>query len=204
MSSMCYGPAPMTRLLAIPMVTALTLCACANVDYVELEPASVTFKQPNEKRFLEAKCMSRAGQRNTTASVTWSVKDAKIASVDSKGEVKPLASGLTEVIARYSDSVEARALVNVLFTESISVEPKSITVTEGAPAVPVKVTSLGFDGRVLEPRKATMVSKDAKIAQIVNGNSILGLDPGSGVVVVSVDGKTAEIAVVVEAEKKSK
>ncbi len=194
----------MTRLLAILTVTALLLTACANVDYVELDPASVTFKQPNEKRFLEAKCMSRAGQRNTAAKVTWSVKDPAIATVDTKGEVKPLSSGLTEVIARYSDSIEARALVNVLFTESISVEPKTITVTEGAPAVPVKVTSLGFDGRVLEARKATLLSKDVKVAQVVNGNSILGLDQGSAVVVVSVDGKTAEIPVVVEGEKKQK
>ena len=197
----------MTRLLARP-VPMLLLCAagllaaCENVDYVELEPASVTFRQPVEKRFLEAKCMSRAGQRTTTATVTWSVKDPAIASVDAKGEVRPLKSGLTEVIARYNDKIEARALVNVLFTESISVEPKAITVTEGAAAVPVKVTSLGFDGRVLEPRKATMVSKSAKVAQVVAGNSILGLDPGATVVEVNVDGKTAEIQVIVEAEKK--
>ncbi len=186
------------------LLAACALSGCENVDYVELEPASMTFRQLTEKRFIEAKCMSRAGQRTTTAKVSWSVKDPAIASVDAKGEVRPLKSGLTEVIARYSDTIEARALVNVLLTESISVEPKAITVTEGAPAVPVTVTSMGLDGRVLEPRKATMVSKGVKVAQVVAGNSILGLDPGETVVVVSVDGKSVEIPVVVEPEKKQK
>ncbi len=184
---------------------AVVLAGCENVDYVDLDPASVTFRQPTEKKYLEAKCMSRAGQRNTAAKVRWSVKDPEIATVDAKGELKPLKSGMTEVIARHSDKVEARALVSVLFTESISVEPTTVTVTEGAPAVPVKITARGFDGRVLEGRGAmSMVSKGPTIAQAVGGNSILGLDPGSTVVVVTVDGKTAEIPVVVEAEKKPK
>ncbi len=200
------APGPMSRLAfqtVVPLLCAALLAACDNVDYIDLTPASLTFTKPTEKKYLEAKCMSRAGQRNSTARVNWSVKDPDIASVDTNGTVKPLKSGLTEVVARFNDRVEARALVNVLFTESISVEPKAITVTQGAPAVPVKVTVLGFDGRVLEARPAVFVSRDKKVASVVsgNGNAVMGLDSGSTVIDVTVDGKTAEIQVVVEAEK---
>ncbi len=196
--------AKVPSLVSAGCAVVLMASACDNVDYIELEPAAVTFKEATERKFLEAKAMSRAGKRNTMVKIVWSVKDPAIASVEPNGEVRPLKSGFTEVIARTSGNIEARCLVNVLFTEQILVEPKAITVTEGAAAVPVKVTSLGFDGRVLDGRKAVMSSRDQKIAQIVGGNQILGLDPGSTTVVVKVDGKTAEIAVVVEAEAKPK
>ncbi|MBL9039277.1 MAG: Ig-like domain-containing protein [Archangium sp.] len=190
--------------LAALVVTSLATAGCENVDYIELSPSEVTFKAAGEMKYLEAKCMSRAGQRATTAKVAWSVKDPAVASVDPNGTVRPLKAGSTEVVARYGGKVEARAAVNVLFVEKISVSPDSVTIVEGQPAVPVTVTSYGFDGRALDARPATFVSKNKEVATVVGGNSILGLDPGSTVVEVSVDGKKADVQVTVQAEAKKK
>ncbi len=190
----------MSRLLVLASALSL-LAACERVDYIDLEPATVVFKQPNNKVFMEGKCMARTGVRAIKAKVSWSVADTSVAEVDGKGVLTPKKSGRTEVIAKYGDLVST-APVEVLFVEKISVEPKELVLVEGQPAAAVAVTAYDYKGRALRDRQPTMMSRDKKVAQIVGGGAVLALDPGETDVDVQVEGQKASVHVKVEKDPK--
>ena len=190
----------MKKLLAL----GLLLCACENVSYIEMAPSQVVFKQSNNQVWMQAKCMSRQGVFAPKARVTWSVADPTIAKVSEKGELSPLKSGQTEVIARYQD-VEARVPVSVIYVERVEVEPKSLTLKEGDPAVTLNVKAFGPGGQPITDRSVVFTTGDKQVAQVVGGGKeILPLDPGSTVIDVQVDGIKTSVTLVVEADKGKK
>lgn len=181
------------------MLAAAVFSACEKVDYIELTPSDVIFKQPNNQVWMEAACMARNGVRAVKARVVWSVADPSIAEVNEKGLLKPKASGDTEVIARYGD-VEARAPVRVIFVERIEVAPKEVVTKEGADAVALEVKAFGKDGREITDRSPALSSQDKKVAQIVGKGGILPLDPGTTTIDVQVDGAKASVKFTVEVD----
>jgi hypothetical protein len=185
----------------LAFMSLLLLSACERIDYIELVPAEVVFKQPTGQAWLEAKCMARSGARAVKAKVGWSVVDPSVASVTSKGLVTPVGDGETEVIAKVGD-VEARARVQVIYVERVEVEPQVLTIKEGAESVHVQVKAFRKGGKLLTDRKALFSSADRKIAQIVGDNAILALDPGTTTVKIQVEGATTSVQVVVEPDKK--
>ncbi|MDP1828693.1 MAG: Ig-like domain-containing protein [Archangium sp.] len=187
----------------LAFMSVLLLSACERIDYIELEPAEIVFKQAKAEKWLEAKCMARNGARAVRTPVSWSVKDPTIATVSAKGLVQPVGDGETEVIARAGD-VEARATVQVIYVDRIEVEPKELTIKEGAESVHVKVRAFRKSGKELSDRKALYSSADRKIVQIVGDNAILPLDPGTTTVKIQVEGATASVQVTVEKDKTKK
>jgi hypothetical protein len=185
--------------LAGIVLAAALLSACEIVDYIELKPSDVVFKQPNNQQWMEAACMARNGVRAVKARVEWSVADPAIASVNQKGLLTPKASGDTEVIAKFGD-IEARAPVHVIFVERITVEPKELVTKEGADAATLQIKAFGKDGREITDRTPTLSSQDKKIAQIVGKGGILPLDVGSTTIDVQVDGAKASVKFTVEAD----
>lgn len=177
----------------------LGLSGCEKVDYIELTPSDVVFKQPNNQVWMEAACMARNGVRAVKARVAWSVADPEIAEVNEKGLLKPKASGDTEVIAKYGD-VEARVPVHVIFVHKIEVEPMEVVTKEGADAVALKVRAFGKDGREITDRSPALSSQDKAVAQIVGKGGILPLDPGTTTIDVQVDGVKASVKFTVEAD----
>lgn len=190
-----------TGLLVVAALTAFS--ACEKVDYIELKPSDIEFKQPNNQVFVEAKCMARTGARAIKAQVSWSVADPSIAEVNQKGLVKPVAHGRTELIARYGD-VEARAPINVVFVDRITVDPKEMTLQYGGDNGAPKVRVFTKDGKELTDRTVTMVSRDKKVAEVVGKGGIMPLDPGVTTIDVQVEGARASIQVTVEKDPKRK
>lgn len=188
---------------ALASVLCLALLgACERVDYIEILPSTLEFKQRGQQQYLETRCMARNGVRAVKARVTWTVADPAIASIDARALVKPLASGATELIATYDD-VEARVPVQVLFAERIEVEPKLLVLKEGQESVPLTVRVFGLGDRPLLDRVAVLNSGDRAIVQTVTnprgpGSALLPLDPGETTVDVQVDGLKASVQVKVE------
>lgn len=180
-------------------VVLLAVSGCEKVDYIELTPNDVVFKQPNNQVWMEAACMARNGQRAVKARVGWSVADPTIAEVNEKGLLKPKASGNTEVIAKYGD-VEARAPVHVIFVDRIEVEPMEVVTKEGADAVALKVRAFGKDGKEITDRSPALSTHDKNVAQVVGKGGILPLDPGTTTIDVQVDGVKASVKFTVEAD----
>jgi hypothetical protein len=188
---------------ALALASFALFGACERIDYIELVPSEVIFKQPNNSAWMEAKCMARNGVRAVKARVEWSVGDPAVAKVDNKGLLTPVADGDTEVIARVGD-VEARVPVRVIYVERIEVEPKSLTLTEGDDAATPTVRAFRKDGKPITDRTTTLKSNDQKVVQVVGGGSLLPLDPGTTTVDVQVDGAKASISVTVQPEKTPK
>ena len=187
----------------LALLSVVLLCACEKIDFIDLVPTEVIFKQPKDEKWLEAKCMARSGARAVRTRVEWSVKDPTVASVTNKGLLTPVADGDTEVIARVGD-VEARAAVRVIYVDHIEVEPKVLTIKEGTESVHVKVRAFRKSGKELSDRKPMYSSADRKIAQIVGDNAILPLDPGTTTVKIQVEGATTSVQVIVEPDKSKK
>lgn len=191
----------MRRLLLVILATAAT--ACDKVDFIEIQPGDVEFQSRGESKNLSARCMSRAGKRAERAMVSWTVKDPEIAEVNQKGVLKPKKSGTTEAVAHY-DQVEAAIPVRVTFVEKIEVLNPTVTIKEGAEAVPIQLKFLGLNNKDLGKRGVTYTPRDKKVAAIVGGNAILPLDPGKTVVDIQVDGISASMEVTVEEDKSLK
>jgi hypothetical protein len=194
--------APMKR-LALFLSFGLLGLGCERVDYIELSPSSVVFKQSNNTAWMEAKCMARTNVRAVKSVVTWSVADPTIATVDHKGVLKPLKAGHTEVVARFGE-VMAAVPVDVIYVEKVTVDPTVLTLTEGTPAVAVGVKAFDGKGKLLTDRTPTLHSNNTKVAQIVGKGSVLALDPGEAVVDVQVDDVKTSIQVKVLADAKAK
>ncbi len=191
------------RTLALAIVSIVLCSACEKIDYVELAPSEVVFKQPNNQQWMEAKAMARNGVRAVKARVSWSVGDANVAKVDAKGHLTPVGDGDTEVIARVGD-LEARVPVTVIYVDRVEVEPKELTIKEGAEAVKVTVKAFRKNGKPITDRSVTLTAKDKTVVQIVGDGAILALDPGSTTVDVQVDGARASLQVTVEPDKAKK
>lgn len=187
------------RPLALLSVAVLFV-ACEKIDYIELEPSNVVFKQPNNQQYLSAKAMARNGVRAVKARVGWSVVDPSVAKVDGKGLVTPVGDGETEVIAKIDD-IEARVPVQVIFVDRVEVEPKELTLVQGSPAAAVKVRAFRKNGKELTDRTPMLTSENKAVAQIVGSGEILALDPGTATIVVQVETVKTSLKVNVEAEK---
>ncbi len=189
------------RILAL--MSVLLLSACEKVDFIELAPTEVVFKQPNNQTWMEARCMARNGVRAVKAKVGWSVKDPAVAKVDPKGLLTPVGDGDTEVVAKYGD-LEARAIVQVIYVDHLEVEPRELTLKEGAEAVKITVKAFRKNGKPITDRSVALTAADKKVVQIVGDGKILPLDPGTTTVDVQVDGARASVQVTVEPEKPNK
>jgi hypothetical protein len=102
------------------------------------------------------------------------------------------------VIARYQD-LEARAGVDVLFVEKVTVEPTEVTVVEGGESVELKAHAFDYMKRELKDRTPTFKSLDPKLVSM-GQNAVFGLAPGESTVEVQVDGVKASVKVTVTKE----
>lgn len=182
---------------------ALALSACEKIDYIDLVPADVVFKQSNNQQFMEAKAMSRAGVRATRTAVSWSVADGNVAKVDAKGLLKPVADGETEVIARIGD-VEARVPVQVIYVDHIEVEPKELKLKDTDPPAKLTVKAFRKNGKPITDRSVSLTPADRKIVMTTGNQEVSPLDPGETTVTVQVDGVSTSVKIVVEADKSKK
>lgn len=190
-----------TLFAAIAVIGVLS--GCEKIDYIDLVPNEVVFKQANNETWMEAKCMARNGVRAVKARVEWSTGDGDVAKVDNKGRLTPVGDGNTEVIARVG-SVEARVPVQVIYVDKIEVEPKELTLLDTAPAVKPTVKAWRKNGKAITDRSVTLTAADKKIVMITGSGEISPLDPGTTTVEVQVDGAKSSIKVTVEADKSKK
>lgn len=194
------GPRAM-RPLVFAIVSVVLCSACEKIDYIELAPAEIVLKQPNNQVWVEARPFSRAGNRAKHARINWSTGDTAIATVSEKGQVTPVADGDTEVIARIGD-VEARVPVRVIYVDRVVIEPAELVMTEGSESATIKVSAFRKNGKPITDRSVVLKVADKNIVQAVGTGQLLPLDPGTTTVDVQVDDAHTSLKVTVEAEKK--
>lgn len=187
-------------LLIVLAIAAAT--GCDNVEYIKVQPEHVTLRTRNDSVWMQALGKSQTGRDYPKAAMTWSMKDESVAKVDGTGKVTPLKSGQTELIVKHGD-VTASVPVQVLFAETIEVEPKTMTLKQGEDGQEIKVKVFDFRGREIKDRMATFHSKDPKVVSSA-GSKAFPLDPGKTQVEVRIEELTQLVEVTVEADKTAK
>lgn len=127
-------------------------------DTIELEATGVYTAPPGEEPYEDE------------VTVTWSVDEEDLASVDENGVVTGLARGTVEVTAA-AEGIEATAVIEVVapVLQAIVIEPSPVTVPLGAE---VELQALGVYCDGCEPREiddgtvVTWVSEDATVASV--------------------------------------
>jgi len=181
-------------LLAVP--------ACEKIDYIELDPAEVILRQPNNEVWLVAHGKSRQGRPGIRVVVGWSSADPSIATVDNTGKVKPVKSGHTEIIAKYGDT-EARVPVDVLYVEKITVTPSELKLVQDGESQELKAKAYDWRGKEIKDRTATFNGSDPKVISVAQ-NAVFGMGPGTATVTVQIDGVKTTVPVTVEPAKGAK
>ena len=116
----------MTRSLPVAVVgcaLAVAVAGChQQIDYIQVTPDVVTFKNRNEDKWLSAMPKSHKGTEYPQ-DVSWSVKDPSVATIDAAGKVRPVKSGRTEVVASLGD-VKAMVPVEVVLIDASNLGEK--------------------------------------------------------------------------------
>ncbi|MBX5483135.1 MAG: Ig-like domain-containing protein [Myxococcaceae bacterium] len=171
---------------AVAVIAAAAFAAsCARADYIEITPDIATLKQKNNSVWLIAHVKSQNGREYPQVTVSWSVKDPSVATIDETGKLTPLKSGRTEAVASYGD-VKASIPVEVLFAEKMKVEPASLELVQDGDPVDLNVTVYDYTGRPLKDRTPTFRSLDTKVVTM-GSNAVHPGDPGTTQIEVRVD-----------------
>jgi len=185
-------------------VACLALTAalgCDQVDYIEIKPDTLVFKQRNNEIWMQGHAMSHTGRQYPNKTPGWRVKDETIATVDSTGKLTPRKSGHTELVATIG-KVTAEAPIDVLFTEKLAVSPSKLELVEGGPSVEVHVKMYDYQGKELRDRTPIFHSTDEKVFNM-GQNMAFPVGPGSAKLDVMVEDKKETVVVTVEPEKKA-
>jgi hypothetical protein len=154
---------PMRKVLATAALALASAAGCsANVDYIDIDPDVAVFKHRSDRVWLRARAMSHTGTHYPQVTVSWSVKDPSVASVDQTGRLTPLKSGRTEVQAKIG-KVTASVPVEVLFAEKLKVEPSSLSLSENGDPLELRVRVYDYLGRELRDRPAMFRSLDPSV-----------------------------------------
>jgi len=181
-------------------VTLAPLAACARVDYVEIEPNTVTLRRRGEGLWLRAKPMSRQGVYYPRTPVTWTTDNPKVCSIDSVGRITAVGPGHAAITAEAAGR-KASIDVDVETVESVKIDPATVTLLEDAPAFHPKITPLDGNGHELRGRTIDMKAGDANVID-VDGENLYPVSPGHTVVTVRADDRNGTIDVTVVAKGK--
>lgn len=141
--------------------------------------------------------------RDITGMATYQMKNTLIAVVDAAGFVKGLAPGATVLTVSFGgQTVTVEIVVQKPVLMGISLEPVNITVPVGAKKkISVRGTYSDGSRRNLTGKAAYQIS-DPRLAVVDKNGMIKGLAEGSAMITITVEGKSAEVEVVVTGRKK--
>ncbi len=160
--------------LGVALALAVAISACRQgIDYIQVSPDVVAFKNKNEEKWLRAMAKSHTGTEYPQVNVAWSVKDSSVATIDKTGKLHPVKSGRTEVVASIGE-VKAVIPVDVILIEKMKVEPELLVLEEDGEPGDFKVRFFDYLGRELRDRKATFSSSDKKIVTVAEERAFPG------------------------------
>jgi len=183
----------MSRIVSALILASFALgTGCRQPDHIELTPRQPTLKTRGESVQLIARVMAKSYQIVKTP-VEWSSRDPFIATVDEAGIVRPIASGIARIQARYHEIV-AEVPVEVSFVEALrsDIDHVELSYEAGDPARP-HVTPVGIDGRVLHDRPVFYTSKDERVCRVDGSGQFWPVEMGETVVVARIEDKDVEI-----------
>ncbi|WP_373048947.1 Ig domain-containing protein [Vulgatibacter sp.] len=191
------------RRLAILLGLGALLAACSQPDFYEMRPTSLSFETKGMTRTVRAVAKDRRGNEHPTSKpLEWKSSDEKVATVDAKGVVTAVGSGVATIKAIRGDLV-GEVMVDVNAVEKLVVEPATEIRLEqdGKPYAPV-IKTLDIRGKELTGRMVRVKCADEKICTTDGDKRIWAHNPGETTYELNADGLKQTVKVVVEAAKR--
>jgi uncharacterized protein YjdB len=159
-------------------------------------PASVTVGNGIQ---LTATPRNAAGQPLTGRTVSWRSGAPGLASVSTTGFVTGLAPGTAVIIATV-DGIAGSGTIGVgpVPVAAVQVTPAAASVDVGL-AIPLSVTALDASGNILSGRVVSWSSSAPSIATVAAGGVVTGVAAGTTTITATVEGKTGNSTVTVNA-----
>jgi hypothetical protein len=170
------------------------LAACDRPAYLELTPREHVFRRVGEDVWWQMKAMTREGRHLYRVTAAWSTSDPRVITIDARGRVKAVGPGRASVMARVGD-VKAEAVVEVLVVDKVVVEPAEGMELEarGGPR-PIHIKVLDVGGHEMTDRMPLARCSNEEVCRAASGE-VYPVDPGAATLLVTCEGKKAEIPV---------
>lgn len=192
----------MRRTIVASACAALLGAACATEpDHLQMEPKAHVFKRVGEDLWWKAMAVNKQGRAlPKLTAMTWKTSDPQVATVDAVGRVKAVGPGHATVTARLG-KLSADAEIDVEVVEGVAVEPAELSLKAWGESKSIAIRVLGPNGRELKGRMPVARCLDEDVCR-ATGVEVHPVDPGKTTLVVSAEGKKAEIPVTVTGAKR--
>lgn len=192
----------MGRTIVASACAALLGAACATEpDHLQMEPKEHVFKRVGEDLWWKAIAVNKQGKAlPKLTGMSWKTSDPQVVAVDSVGRVKAVGPGRATITARLG-KLSSDAEVEVEVVERVAVEPAELSLIAWGDAKPIAIRVFGPNGRELKGRLPVARCLDEDVCR-ATGGKVHPVDPGKTTLVVSAEGKTAEIPVTVTGSKR--
>ena len=141
-----------------------------------------------------------AGKPVPAAAVQWQSSDATIVAVAQDGTVRAVGAGEAWVRARYASRIDSvRMTIVRTSVASVELDVQTATVAEGATRQLVALVK-GPAGQTLTGRGLVWRTSDAGIVQVGALGLVTAIRPGAATVTVTVEGKSADVTLIVSAD----
>lgn len=192
----------MRRTILASACAALLSGACATQpDHLQMEPKTHVFKRVGEDVWWKATAVNKQGKAlPKLTAMTWKSSDPAVATVDAVGRVKAVGPGHATITARLG-KLSADAELDVEVVEGVTVAPAELSLKAWGEHKKIAIRVFGPNGRELTGRMPVARCLDEDVCRTL-GNEVHPVDPGKTTLVVSAEGKTAEIPVTVTGEKR--
>src|SRR5690606_36458959 len=178
----------------LPLPAALPICEEVDVTAVDpaevvLEPVSETLRVGESRQFT-AHVVDASGNELRGRTVSWSVSNTSVASVDAEGRVTGVAPGEARVIAQVEGVTgEASVVIMPRPVETVEVQPATIPLRPGGTAQ-LQVTLRAADGGEITGRTITYASENNGIATVDAAGLVRAVAEGTTRVSATAEGKT--------------
>lgn len=185
-----------TMLGATAGATLLWAACAGQPDHLQMNPKEHVFKRIGEDLWWKAMAVNKQGRAlPKETAMGWQTSDPKVATVDSVGRVKAVGPGSATITARLG-AVSAEALVEVVVVDRVSVTPAELTFEARGEPKKIAIRVLDAGGRELRDRMPVARCLNEEVCRTAS-DQVHPVDPGQTSLVVSAEGKKAEIPVTV-------
>ncbi|HEY2851620.1 MAG TPA: Ig-like domain-containing protein [Gemmatimonadaceae bacterium] len=162
---------------------------------VAISPDSASIQDTDSLRLLAR--FYRDNAVDSSVAITWSTRDANIATIGINGVVLGVGSGTTRVIARGGGAADS-AVVTVALrpVAGVTVQPSSATVDTGA-SFQFSALVVDAKGRTLSGRAVAWSSSDLTIATVSSSGLVRSIKSGSVTVTATSEGKNGAASLTV-------
>lgn len=168
----------------------------APITRVEVSPQRDSL-EVGDRREFQARAYDASGNQNTDADFQWVSTNENIASINLHGELKALAPGRTDIIARSEGHADtARVVVKEIGVDSIAVQPARDTV-EVDQSTQFNAIAFDQEGNELSDVEFNWGSSDPAVATVNSTGEATGQAEGTTTITASAEGESGEATLVV-------